>query len=365
MKINILLPYKEKFDENKASSVSITVKNNLLHSNYLNEIKIFGQKVQNPIFKENFVGFKYSFLSLKSRNKFLAHEMLKLMNKDSEKKQLIEIHNRPYLVEQITKENQFPISLFFHNDPQEMKGSKSIKERVNILEKCAAVFCVSEFIKKKFLQGINKNIQKVHVLHNGVERKLKKFPIKKKEILFVGRLVIEKGVHLYVDAIKDLAVRYSDWSFGLIGSFRLGENSIKNLYSENIIKKMKAIGSQAQFYGFKDQQFVEEKMKSASIVVIPSIWEEPFGLVAAEAMSNGACIIASKVGGIPEIIKDNGILIDGLNLKKLSATINNLIIDEELRKSYQRKAWKNFKFSAEVSSKKLDDFREMICSKHF
>ena len=46
-------------------------------------------------------------------------------------------------------------------------------------------------------------------------------------------------------------------------------------------------------------------MKSASIVVIPSIWEEPFGLVAAEAMSNGACIIASKVGGIPEIIKKN------------------------------------------------------------
>ena len=50
MKINILLPYKEKFDENKASSVSITVKNNLLHSNYLNEIKIFGQNVENPFF---------------------------------------------------------------------------------------------------------------------------------------------------------------------------------------------------------------------------------------------------------------------------------------------------------------------------
>ena len=47
MKINILLPYKEKFDENKASSVSITVRNNLLHSNYLNQIKIFGQNDYN------------------------------------------------------------------------------------------------------------------------------------------------------------------------------------------------------------------------------------------------------------------------------------------------------------------------------
>ena len=115
MKINILLPYKEKFDENKASSVSITVKNNLRYSNYLNKIKIFGQEVENPLFKNNFVGLKYSFLSFKSRNKFLAHEMLKLISKDPDKKQLIEIHNRPYLAKQITKGNEFPVSLFFLN----------------------------------------------------------------------------------------------------------------------------------------------------------------------------------------------------------------------------------------------------------
>ena len=129
MKINILLPYKEKFDKNKASSVSITVKNNLIHSNYLNQIKIFGQHVENPLFKDNFVGLKYSILSFKSKNKFLAHEMLKIISKDLDKNQLIEIHNRPYLVEEITGRNKFPVSLFFHNDPLTMKGSKSIRER--------------------------------------------------------------------------------------------------------------------------------------------------------------------------------------------------------------------------------------------
>jgi glycosyltransferase involved in cell wall biosynthesis len=365
MKINILLPYKEKFDENKASSVSITVRNNLLYSNYLNQIKIFGQNVERPLFKNNFVGLKYSILSFKSKNKFLAHEMLKIINKDPDKKQILEIHNRPYLIEEIKRENKFPVSLFFHNDPQTMKGSKSIRERENILEKCAAIFCVSEFIKKKFLEGINVNPQKVHVLYNGVEKKLKKFPIKKKEILFVGRLVIEKGVHFYVDAIKGLAQKYPEWSFGLIGSFKLGDNKHRNFYSDDIIKKMKSIGPQAQFYGFKNQEFVEEKMKRASIVVIPSIWEEPFGLVAAEAMSNGACIIASKVGGIPEIIKDNGILIDNITLKKLSSKIDFLIKNKKIRESYQRKAWENFELSSEKSSQKLDHFREFISSKYF
>ena len=50
MKINILLPYKEKFDENKASSVSITVKNNLLHSKLFKSNKNFWSKCRKSSF---------------------------------------------------------------------------------------------------------------------------------------------------------------------------------------------------------------------------------------------------------------------------------------------------------------------------
>ena len=106
---------------------------------------------------------------------------------------------------------------------------------------------------------------------------------------------------------------FPDWNFGLIGSFRLGEHKITNSYAHRVIKNFKEIGPQANFYGFKNREFVEEKMKTASIIVIPSIWEEPFGLVAAEVMSNGISIIAFKVGGMSEIIGDNGILIENIN----------------------------------------------------
>ena len=365
MKINILLPYREKFDENKASSVSITVKNNLYYTKYLNDIKIYGQNVEKPLFKDNFIGLKYSILSLKSKNKFLAHRMLKMISKDSDKQQLIEIHNRPYLIDEIAKGNKFPISLFLHNDPQKMKGSKSVKDRENILEKCTAVFCVSEYIQNLFLDGISLYNEKVHVLYNGVERKLKKFPKKKKEILFVGRLVPEKGVHIYVKAVKLIAHICPEWKFGLIGSFRLGDNQNTNSYADKVVKEFNNVGSQAKFYGFQDYSFVEDKMKTASIIVIPSVWQEPFGLVAAEAISNGSCVIASKVGGLPEIIENNGILIENINHKKLKKNILNLINNDELKKYNQRKAWKNFKFSSEVSSRKLDNFRKIILQDHF
>ena len=365
MKINILLPYKEKFDENKASSVSITVKNNLLHTKFLSDIRVYGQNVENPLFKNNFEGIKYSIFSLKSRNLFLAHKMLKMISKESSEKQLIEIHNRPYLIEQIAKKSNFPITLFLHNDPQTMKGSKSVKDRQNILEKCEAVFCVSEFIKNKFLEGISIKTEKVYVLYNGVDRKIKKFPKKKKEILFVGRLVSEKGADLYVQTLRSIASTFPDWKFGLIGSFRLGEHKNTNSYAHRVIKNFKEIGSQAFFYGFKNQEFVEEKMKTASIIVIPSIWEEPFGLVAAEAMSNGISIIASKVGGMPEIIGDNGVLIENINYKKLKKNLIELLRNNSLRESYQQKAWKNFKLSSALSSKKLDDYRRIIFQNYY
>ena len=106
-------------------------------------------------------------------------------------------------------------------------------------------------------------------------------------------------------------------------------------------------------------------MQSASIIIIPSIWEEPFGLVAAEAMGNGACIVTSKVGGIPEIIKDNGILIDQINFKKLLSKIEFLIQNNDVRENYQRKSWNNFELSSVTSSKKLDNFRKTILKEYF
>ena len=365
MKINILLPYKEKFDENKASSVSITVKNNLLHTKYLNDIRIFGQDVEKPLFKDKFIGLKYSVFSFKSKNKFLAYKMLKIIEKDTDKNQLIEIHNRPYLVDQIAKGKKFPISLFFHNDPQTMKGSKLVKDREEILEKCEAIFCVSEYIKKRFLEGVEHNSDKIHILHNGVERKLKYFPHKKKEILFVGRLVSEKGVDLYVDVIESIANKFPDWKFYLIGSYRLGDDSNKGSFVNRVINKFKNISDQTEFYGFQNHDFVQKKMEGASIIVIPSIWEEPFGLVAAEAMSNGIAIIASDIGGIPEIIKKNGILIKNINMQKLKYELEGLMSNCDKIKMLQQLSWNNFEHSSKNSSKNLDNYRRFILSSYF
>ena len=71
MLINILLPYKEKFSKNKASSVSLTVANNLQFSKYKKQIRVFGHNLKDPMYKDNFVGINNSWNFLKSKNFYM------------------------------------------------------------------------------------------------------------------------------------------------------------------------------------------------------------------------------------------------------------------------------------------------------
>ncbi len=360
MHINILLPHKEKFSINTASSVSITVMNNFNHSEYKKLITIFGQKISNPLIKDNFIGIKNPTIFFKSKNKNLADKMCKFINKTQTGKKIIEIHNRPYLVNKIFKKTENKvIILFFHNDPLLMRGSKSTLERNKLLEKVDKVICVSNFIKKKFLNDIKDYHDKVTVLYNGIERQLVHFPKKKKQIAYVGRIVKEKGVHLYTKAVKQIAHKFKEWEFLIIGSYKLGDKET-SIFSKQIIKEFNNIGSNTTVLGFLSNQNVKQIMGETSLIVIPSLWDEPFGLVAAEAMSCGVGIISSNSGGLPEIIKGNGILIENINEKKIVSELEKVLSSNDRLNKLQKLSWNNFELFASQTSKELDIIRKKL-----
>lgn len=361
MKINIILPYKEKFDKLKSSAVSNTIKNNLKHSKFKKHISIYGQDVENPMSSENFIGIKPPLLPFFSKNMHIAKIMCRKILKEKNTINIIEIHNRPYLIDYIHKTiRSGRISIFFHNNPLEMRGSKSIEERKNILDKVSFVFCVSKFIKSKFLNGISSNKNKVIVLYNGVDRNLKYLPKKYKEILYVGRLVHDKGVQLYVKAVKKLYKKFPDYKFFLIGSSHLGDDQRQSNFAKKIIEEYKDIGNRAVYYGFASNSKVQKFMKRASLIVVPSIWDEPFGLVVAEAMSNGIAVITSNVGGIPEVIGKNGVVIEDIDETKLFKSMLDVLSDTSEMQKLQKLSWKNFSHSNIKSSNMLDMYRNKI-----
>ena len=66
---------------------------------------------------------------------------------------IIEVHNRPNYIEKLTKLNS-KIVLYFHNDPISMIGSKTIKERINLLNVCSKIIFNSEWSKKQYLKDL-------------------------------------------------------------------------------------------------------------------------------------------------------------------------------------------------------------------
>ena len=361
MIIDIILPFKEEFSNSKASAVSLTIKNSSEFSKYKSHIRVFGQDTNQPFSDLKFIGIKTNRILHLGNNRSIFINYLKKNNFNLNHKRIIEMHNRPYVFNYaINRINNCPITLHFHNDPRTMKGSKKIKERKNIANNATAVYFVSEYIKECFLDGINEKYANLHIIPNGIQRTLTIQPKKNKEIVFVGRLVKEKGCHLYVKAIKKIVKENPDWQFKIIGTPKAGQNKLESSYAKNLIKEFNSFGKNTQYLGFVSNTNVKKILEKTAILVVPSIWQEPFALTALEGMCNGVAVIASKVGGMREMLEGIGLLIDDIDENKLENAIRKLIENDKLLMSYQNKSWSKYHFNQSSIVKKQDALRSEI-----
>ena len=149
MKISILLPYKENFSPNYPGAVSLFVNDTCLLSKFKKNITVYGS----TLFKKKFL-INYENISLNKKiitsqskeyiDKFIQYER-------SSPSDIIEIHNRPNYLKFIDKKlNKRNYTLFFHNDPLSMDGSKSIVERKYLLKTCYRIIFNSNWSKKRY-----------------------------------------------------------------------------------------------------------------------------------------------------------------------------------------------------------------------
>ncbi|OGF45870.1 MAG: hypothetical protein A2231_07085 [Candidatus Firestonebacteria bacterium RIFOXYA2_FULL_40_8] len=136
----------------------------------------------------------------------------------------------------------------------------------------------------------------------------------KKVLGFAGRLEPVKGVDLFVKAVKLLNKERSDFIAVMAGTGTL-EKGIKDLVDDTL----KLIGH---------REDLPEILALIDVFVMPSL-NEGFGLAAVEAGLSKKPVIASRVGGLPEIITDNetGLLVPSGNLELLCSSIKKLLDD--------------------------------------
>ena len=216
--IAIILPYKEIYSKNYAGAASIWLKDYNDKSSLSNKTIIYGnlKKGLKPITK-NFKNIKLSNTAFSKTRQYINYfykDYLKY------KYEIIEIHNRPeYLNFLINKKTNSKLIFFFHNNPQDIRGSKSVKERLNILENTTKVFFVSSWTKKKFFEGLPfKSKSNCEILYPSIKKIKKLHKNKKKQIIFTGKLNSSKGYDLFGNAVIRILNKYNDWNSVVAGN---------------------------------------------------------------------------------------------------------------------------------------------------
>jgi glycosyltransferase involved in cell wall biosynthesis len=195
------------------------------------------------------------------------------------------------------------------------------------LERLNCVICVSEFIKRN-VENIIPSKKNVYIVYNGIEPVSSRSdpPDSIKNIGVVARLEREKNVALAIRTFKVLNRKYDYLSLHLFGD----GSEKKKLEKLALRYGMKNV----YFHGFvKD---IDGIYSTIDLLVVPSRMEA-FSLVIIEAMSKNIPVVASNVGGIPEIIKDgyNGLLAEP-NVKSFVIQITKIIENPELINTFTK-----------------------------
>ena len=201
------------------------------------------------------------------------------------------------------------------------------------LKKTKNLIAVSQWIT----QFIDKNSKSIKVIHNGIDTK--KFRPGKKSmldtnkpvVLFCGRLYALKGIKTIIDSMS-LVLQKHDVFFAFSGS---GDKK----QWEQLIQQKNIPKENYCFLNYVPYEKIHELYQSADIFILPS-FTESFPLTVLEAMASGLPVIATNIGGIPEMINHgkNGLLIEAGNHKQLAKNIIALLENKKLAKSLGSKA---------------------------
>ncbi|MEO0281491.1 MAG: glycosyltransferase [candidate division WOR-3 bacterium] len=174
-------------------------------------------------------------------------------------------------------------------------------------------------------------------------------------ILYAGRLSKEKGVNYLIEAFSNLKNKNAKLLIVGDGPER------KNL--ENIVKNY-GLSQRIKFLGFVDKATLQNLYEDVDFIVLPSVWQEPFGLTGLEAMSYGRPVIAFNVGGISEYVSnnENGFLVDVFDVKSLTEKMETLLSDKDLLLKFSKNSIETSKnFSDEIFYKRIKDlYRDVL-----
>ncbi|KRE25821.1 glycosyltransferase family 4 protein [Agromyces sp. Soil535] len=258
------------------------------------------------------------------------------------KPSIVLAHNAPILP-WLLRDSPHKVLLYAHND---LLRTFTKAEVSRMLGSVSAIVCVSESLAEQTRHRLPRNLAHiVHVVGNGVdvaqftpawtagddepaaERASRGKPLR---ILFVGRMIPNKGADVLVRAATML--ERDDLEFVVVGSHGFDRSAPLSPYERRLRGLAGESPARICFEPFVDRAALPELLSSAGILVVPSRWADPCPLAAGEGLATGLPIVASRVGGLPEVIGPAGRYVAPDDPAALAAALADLVGDWQLRR---------------------------------
>ncbi|NLF30906.1 MAG: glycosyltransferase family 4 protein, partial [Planctomycetes bacterium] len=269
---------------------------------------------------------------------------------------LLHIHNFSQYVPLARRlHSQAKIVLHMHCDWLWQLSAKAVAR--SVADADAVVGC-SEYITDGVRRRFALQTRQFHTVLNGVDFttfKARAPADQPPHILFVGRLTPEKGVHVLIEAFRRLASRWPEAKLDIVGGggptvteFLQGMRDEQHLaplaefyrhrdYPDWLrqLADTPQLRERVRFLGPLPQETLADVYRQATLLAHPPL-AEPFGMVVAEAMAAGLPVVATRVGGLAEVVQDGstGLLVPPADPKALAKAIGELLADPDTARRF-------------------------------
>lgn len=289
------------------------------HYHYI-DVSSLRAKLERRLFKS----FQYS--SKDYFNYFIEYYFEKAYADIKEKDyDYIILENGAGLAYKLSQRGYRNIILHMHNEVRESKAQyyETIHRNIKM------ILTVSDYISRKISILFPDN--KIETIHNGIDLKnftknaestvfRQQFGFDEKDfvIVYCGRINKEKGVSELINAML-LLKDNTNIKLMIIGGSFFGNSDNEDDFVRSLKAKAQSIEQRIIFTGYIPYEILPDYLRIADIAILPSIWDEPFGLTIVEALAAGLPIITTRSGGIPEICEGVATIVNRDNI------VNNLV----------------------------------------
>jgi spore coat protein SA len=244
---------------------------------------------------------------------------------------VVYVHNAPEsasVLASMADENGFKVVLHMHNSHL----TRATKEQLGALRGSHVVFC-SRFLRDEAVQALPGWFERTHVVYSGADgarfspaERARDVPT----VVFTGRIVGYKGVHVLMQAMRILDQRGAAARCRIVGRANFSNNR-STRYTRYLRRILPA---NTELVGYKSGTEFAAELKGADIYCCPSIWKDPFPLASLEAMASGLPMVTSNNGGLPEMTANGGgVMVPPDDPGALAGALEELVRDPARRKA--------------------------------